>query len=300
MKSGFLLKDRFFKFCKVTPKIRQFFMFSTLILNGNMKISSLNKTPYIQQANNIQLQKFDTGEENRIDVSLYNQKGLAVPFCGLVKGADYIEENCINFLRKIRESRRRKFDEYDIKEMLDSLRKEQDSTNKEGILKEVFLIESEEAGKTPPKDFIKRTLKLTAGRPEGERFAILEFAQYELNNATKPLEAFSNLNVEKQNKLVKILKDINDINEMPYSNPMTSVEQNLDSVYDLFRVLVYAEDDLSKLSGSAADKYKIDTYHMLRDDMEFFNNQSYPNEHIRNKVNATVKNIYEYFLDNIL
>lgn len=76
-------------------------MFSTLILNGNMKISSLNKTPYIQQANNIQLQKFDTGEENRIDVSLYNQKGLAVPFCGLVKGADYIEENCINFLRKI-------------------------------------------------------------------------------------------------------------------------------------------------------------------------------------------------------
>lgn len=106
--------------------------------------------------------------------------------------------------------------------------------------------------------------------------------------------------LKNKNKLVKILKDINDINEMPYSNPMTSVEQNLDSVYDLFRVLVYAEDDLSKLSGSAADKYKIDTYHMLRDDMEYFNNQSYPGENIRNKVNATVKNIYEYFLDNIL
>lgn len=300
MKSGFLLKDRFFKFCKVTPKIRQFFMFSTLILNGNMKISSLNKTPYIQQANNVQLQKFDTGEENRIDVSLYNQKGLAVPFCGLVKGADYIEENCINFLRKIRESRRRKFDEYDIKEMLDSLRKEQDSTNKEGVLKEVFLIESEDAGKTPPKDFIKRTLKLTAGRPEGERFAILEFAQYELNNATKPLEAFAALPVEKQDKLVKILKDINKIDDATFSTMDEPPYQNIDSVYDFFRVLVYAEDDLAKLSKAEANTYKVDTYHLIKDDLEFFKKQNYPNENIKKKVNTVTQNIYNYFMENIL
>lgn len=184
--------------------------------------------------------------------------------------------------------------------MLDSLRKEQDSTNKEGVLKEVFLIESEDAGKTPPKDFLKRALRLTAGRPEDERFAILEFAQHELNNATKPLEAFAALPVEKQDKLVKILKDINKIDDATFSTMDEPPYQNIDSVYDLFRVLVYAEDDLSKLSGSAANKYKIDTYHMLRDDMEYFNNQSYPGENIRNKVNATVKNIYEYFLDNIL
>ena len=149
-----------------------------------MEINNLCKTSYPVYYAKAQKQTCagSVCQPQNIDVSLYNSKGVRIPFCGLVKGADFIEENCINFLRKIRENRCRKFDEYDIKEMLETLRKEKNSSDRESVLKEVFCIESEDFGKTPPKDFLKRALRLTAGRPEDERFAILEFAQHELNS----------------------------------------------------------------------------------------------------------------------
>lgn len=237
---------------------------------------------------------------SNVETSIYKQKGVNIPFCGLAKGADIFEENCINFLRKIRQGRCRKFDEYDIKEMLKSLRQEKDSSNKESVLKEIFCLEPDELTAAPSKDLLKRTLKLTAGRGEDERFAILEFAQHELNYATKPLEAFSNLPAEKQDKLIKILKDINDINDVSYPNHGEITNQNLDEVYDFFRTLVYSEDDLSKLSGPAADRYKIDTYHLIKDDIEYFKKQDYKNENVRNKVNTVIQNIHNYFLENIL
>ena len=51
-------------------------------------------------------------EENKINTvscsrtsvqkSLYTEKGVYIPFCGLAKGQDFIEETCIKMLRKVR------------------------------------------------------------------------------------------------------------------------------------------------------------------------------------------------------
>lgn len=265
-----------------------------------MKVNLLSQPTYCQAFLSQDKPVKNTEKTTPVDVSLYKQSGLPVAFCGLVKGADYAEENCIRFLRKIRENRRRKFDEQDIKEMLGYLKREKDPDNKENVLREVFYLESESDIKLPSKDFLKRALKLITGRPEDERFAVLEFAQHELNCAVKPLEAFSNISEQKQNKLIKILKNINELNDIPYSaaEPAPAVES--ESLYDLFRVLVYAEDDISRLSGAASDKYKIDTYHLLREDLKYFQNREYPAVNIKNKVNSIAADIYNYFLDNIL
>ena len=265
-----------------------------------MKVHSLSKQIYFQAFLSQDKPVKNTEKTTPVDVSLYKQSGLSVAFCGLVRGADYAEENCIRFLRKIRENRRRKFDEQDIKEMLGYLKREKEPDNKENVLREVFCLESESDVKLPSKDFLKRALKLITGRPEDERFAVLEFAQHELNCAVKPLEAFSNISEQKQNKLIKILKNINELNDIPYSAAEPALVVESESLYDLFRVLVYAEDDLAKLSKAEANTYKVDTYHLIKDDLEFFKKQNYPNENIKKKVNTVTQNIYNYFMENIL
>lgn len=234
--------------------------------------------------------------KNKVETSIYNTKGANVYFGSLAKAQDAFEAECIQILRKVRNHRCRMFDEYDITEMLGSLRKEQNPANKTNVLKEIFCLESEEYAEKPDKNFLKRVLNLTAGRPEDERFAILEFAQYEFTSAKEPIAAFASLPKEKQDKLVKLLKDIDNVNtinsESEYYNP--------EAMYDTFRTLVYAEDDLARIKGGEADTYKVNTYHTLKDDIEYFKNLTYPDENIKQRVIPTVEKILNYFLENIL
>lgn len=254
-----------------------------------VKIYTLPQTRQINYAPN-------NKNEQRIETSIYNTKGTNVYFGSLAKAQDAFEAECIQILRKVRNHRCRMFDEYDITEMLGSLKKEQNPENKTNVLKEIFCLECEEYGKKPDKNFLKRVLNLTAGRPEDDRFAILEFVQQELIYAKEPLAAFANLPKEKQDKLVKLLKDIDNVNtinsEAKYYNP--------ESLYDTFRILVYAEDDLSKLKLADANAYKISTYHILKDDMEYFKNLTYPDENTKKEVLSVAENIQTYFLQNIL
>lgn len=242
----------------------------------------------------------DARNEKRLETSIYNSKGTNVYFGSLARAQDAFEAECIQILRKVREHRCRKFDEFDITEMLGSLRKEQNPENKTNVLKEIFSLECEEAGKSPDRKFLKRVLNLTSGRPEDERFAILEFAQNELNIATKPLETFAALPAEKQDKLVKLLKDINNVNDTSWHGGVVSEYYNSDSLYDSFRTLVYAEDDIAKLGTDAANTRKVDAYHILKDDMEYYKNSTYPDENVKRRVLSAAENIYEYFLENVL
>lgn len=242
----------------------------------------------------------DSRNEKFFETSIYNTKGTNVYFGSLAKAQDAFEAECIQILRKVREHRCRKFDEFDITDMLGSLRKEQNPENKTNVLKEIFSLESEEYGKSPDRKFLKRVLNLTAGRPEDERFAILEFAQNELNIAAKPLEAFAALPVEKQDKLVKLLKDINDVNETGWHGEKISEYYNPESLYDTFRTVVYAEDDIAKLGTDAANTCKVETYHILKDDMEYYKNSTYTDENLKQRVISTAENIYKYFLEHVL
>lgn len=265
-----------------------------------MKINPLLKNySYISCGSN-KKQTLSQAADNHIQTSLYNQKGVNVPFCGLAKGIDIFEEECISFLRQVRENRFRKFDENDIKEMLTSLRKEKTVENKKNILKEVFELEDEELN-LPAKQYLKKALNLIAGRNEEERFALLEFAQHEIKYATQPLEAFSKLPSEKQNKLIKILTKIDSVNEPVFFKTKDKNITITESLYDLFRTLVYAEDDLTKLKTTDIAKYKINTYHLLKNDMKYFDNiDGYANEQSKLKVIDVTKAIYEYFLENIM
>lgn len=266
-------------------------------------INKISITPNFQIYKSPQPNNKNSGVSSpyQVETSLYDLKGGNVYFGALVKPHNSIEADCIQFLRKIRENRCRKFTEPDIDDMLQSLNKEKNSEEKVNVLKEIFCLECDEYGKTPNKNFLKQTLDLISGRKEDDRFAILAFAQHELNNAVKPLEPFYSLPAEKQNKLINILKDINNVTDMGYQGMLNSSDYNLEALYDTFRILVYAEDDLAKLSKQeAVNTYKVETFHTLKDSIEYFKSYNYPNENIKQKVKAAVDNIQQYFLENIL
>ena len=267
-----------------------------------MKVDYQNKVVTLQSTycQNRVFPKFSS--ERQVEVSLYNNKGVSVPFCGITKGADFVEENCIRMIRKVRENRCRKFDESDIKDMIISLRKEKNADNKEGLLKEVFCLESCDDCKLPNKSIIKNVLNVIAGRPQDERFAVLEFSQYEINNATKPMEAFCSLPKAKQDKLIGILKNIESLNTTPVLGEKSGMlDSNVsDALYDSFRVLVYAEDDLSKLKPEQINDYKVKTFHLLKSDCEYFENLTYPDKKSKLNVKNIVEGINKYFIENIL
>ena len=233
--------------------------------------------------------------------SLYNEKGVYIPFCGLAKGQDFIEETCISLLRKARENRCRKFTEDDIREILTDLRKTKSPEEKPHIIQEALTIENPETGEQPSKNFIKNVIKLTAGSHEAERFAILEFAQNELKTAAAPLETFLQLPEDKQSKLTKILKEINDANATElYKTEDTRIE-TIDSAYDIFRTAVYAHDDISRLGTHDADAYKIKTLKMLYSDKNYMQNLDvYSCDNAREKIVSIAQNVINYFFENIL
>lgn len=236
-----------------------------------------------------------------IQTSIYNTKGTNIWFGSLAKAQNAIEADCIQLLRKIRENRYRKFAEDDIQTIINDLRKVQKPDEKQHVLEEVLKVEDETSGLKPDKKIIKQLISINSGRPEDERFAILEFAENELQNSTEPLKAFASLPKEKQDKMVKILQKINDINEQNLYKSDNTRNETVNSLYDLFRVLVYTEDDLSKNVIKNTDKYKIEQLKLLQNDLKYFENyKGYNNDIAKGKVTSTANRIYNYFLENII
>lgn len=274
-----------------------------------MKINKLNLYAYITDKTNSNKQKQSTtpSSEN-IQTSIYNQKGVQIPFCGIAKGIDEAENLCIKLLRgeriqKLTRSRGaspRKFDEYDIKEILTILKKTENPEDKPHIIEEVLQLENETNGIKPDKDIIKNVIKLISGKPEAERYGILEYTMNDLKNGVKPIEELSKLPEEKQNKLVKILKNISDINEHELFVSEKAKDETLDSLYDTFRIALYAEDDLSKLDISQANAYKLDKINILNQDRKYFNDlPNYSTQEAKEKIISVSNSILNYFLDNI-
>lgn len=267
-----------------------------------MQVKKLNiQRIYSKPYNSSSPEKQNSEKSCGLQNSLYNTKGVYIPFCGLAKGQDFIEESCISLLRKARENRCRKFAEDDIREILTDLRKSKSPEDKPHIIQEALTIENPETGEQPSKNFIKKVIKLTAGKPEAERFALLEFAQSELKTAAAPLKVFSQLPEDKQTKLTKILKEINNANDKELYKSKDDWIETIDSAYDIFRTAVYAHDDISRLDARDADAYKIKTLKMLYSDKNYMQNLDvYSCDNAREKIVSIAQNVINYFCENIL
>lgn len=239
--------------------------------------------------------------DKQVQTSIYNTKGLNIAFGSLAKGQNYIEEECIHLLRKVREGRCRKFAEDDISEIISDLRKNKNTSEQPNVLQEVLTVENSENGQKPDKHFIKKLVKLVADNPEDERFAILEFAENELKTSTSPLSEFSNIPPENKKKLAVILKEISNINEPELFKSENARNEILDSLYDRFKVAVYAHEDLKTLPTAQKDAYRIEKINLLKDDMKFFqNSNNYANNTSKTKTESVARQIYDYFLDNLI
>lgn len=237
----------------------------------------------------------------KLDVSIYNQKGLNLPFCGLAKGLDEAEEACIYMLRKVREGRMRKYPENEIKEIITSLRQIKNPEDKKAVLEEIFEVKDEYQGKKLEKDLIKKIIDINANRPENQRYAVLEFAQNEISNSTKPMNSFSKLPKEVQDKLIPILEDIESINERKLFKSTKVQNEIINNLYEEFRVPVYAHEDLNILQGQKAIDYKIENAKMLNSDKKYINNlDGYANKTSKEKINTILEKIFNYYMENIL
>ena len=235
-----------------------------------------------------------------VETSIYNTKSSNVWFGGVLRFKNPLEEECAQFLRKVREKRCRKFTDFDISEMLNSLQKENEPSNRKTLLEEIFYIKPVQSGNVPDSAFYKRLLNMISGRPEDERYSILEFAQYEFDRVKNPILSLSKLPEDKQNKLVKILKKINDVDYMYCENSGKCKRYNPEVLYDIFRTLVSAEEDLVKLGKQEADSYKIETFHILKSDREYLKKIPCSDVNVKQKEKIAFDSMMEYLLENIL
>lgn len=266
-----------------------------------MKINSVNfnyNSVYLKPQNN---KKVNDAAAKEPYTSVYDKKGMNIYFCGLAKGADIIEDECIKLLRKVRTGRSRKFTESDIQEMITSLKKCSNPEEKPVIVQEVLMLEDELSCEKPDKNLIKQLVKVLAGKNEKERYGVLEYAENDLKTATEPFGSFARLSNNNQAGLIKILGEISDVNEKKLYKSDEARETLLERMYDLFRMPVYAHEDLSKLSAAEANEYKIEAVKTINHDLNWYKKSDiYTNENAKNKVVSIANNILNYFIENIM
>lgn len=231
-------------------------------------------------------------EKTDMQYSVYSNKGLNVYFGGLAKGLDIFEQECISILRKVRTGRMRKFTEDDITEILTSLRKSQKPDQKVETLQSILVLTDE--NKELNNKTIMQVAKVVSGRPDAERFAVLEYAENDLKNLYEPFTAFAKLPKENQDKLIKILSKISSVNDASLYKTEEARANTLDDLYNHFRILVFAHDDLNH-------KSKIEALKLLREDRKFFNNtDSYSDNNVKQKVISITDDIFNYFMEDII
>ena len=254
--------------------------------------------------------------ENSIETSIYNQKGLTLPFCGFWNHTQKFQEECIDLLNSARNGKYKKFTKADIEQILKILEKEPIASERPNILKEAFCltwdetipdgvkkidfynIDSEEIS----NKFMKKFLKLVSGRQEEDRLALLEFTKYEMDNgATEPLEAFLKLPENRKQELIPFLRRISELNTPNlYKGEDDGIECAGD-LYDYFRSLVYAIDDLSHARLSSGKRaIKEELIDVTIKDNYFSERLEYPNEKTKKEVLELINDMNEYIMEKIV
>ena len=254
--------------------------------------------------------------KNSIETSVYNQKGVQVPFCGIwSKYSNKVENECIELLQNIRNGKYKLFTPSESKKILQSLEQELCEEERPNIIKEVMAMTWDEAipgpgikvdmfnaaGEPISRQFIQKLLKLNAGRSAEDRLAVVEFARYEQDiGATEPLGAFFKLPEERLQELIPFLRRISDLNYLSDGLGDSPYEKYLPDLYDHFRSLVYGIDDLSK-RGTKQQKQQIkdELVEVLSDDY-FWRKDDYPSEDARKIILELVKDMNDYAMERIV
>ncbi len=232
--------------------------------------------------------------------SLYDTKGVNVHFGSLARGINAIENECIDILRDARIGRSRRFSEYDIEDIIKNLKFVKDQQEKPDIVKSVMALDEEHCGVLPDVDMFKKLVKTIAERPEDERFAILQFAQSEIEKAAKPMETFFNLPYKIQDGLTKLLCKIDDVNESFLFKDDYARMSTIDSLYDTFRVALYGHEDMADIDKIFRGRYKKENLEILKSDYNYYKKQDvFKNDLAKEKVLSVVQSITDYFEKNI-
>lgn len=254
--------------------------------------------------------------ENSIETSIYNQKGLTLPFCGFWNHTQKFQEECIDLLNSARNGKYKKFTKADIDQILKILEKEPNASERPNILKEAFCLTWDETipdgvkkidfynidSEEIPNKFMKKFLKLVSGRQEEDRLALLEFTKYEMDNgATEPLEAFLKLPESRKQELIPFLRRISELNTPNFYKPEDDGIECAGDLYDYFRTLVYAIDDLSHTrlaSGKRAIKDEL--VEVTIKDNYFTERLEYPNEATKENVLELINDMNKYIVEKIV
>ena len=249
----------------------------------------------VQQSNkHAGLQTF----EKKLQTSLYMTKGVNVYFGGLAKGINLAEDKCIELLRGALDGQKRWFNENEIQNIVNTLRKVDDNEKKFDIVYEILELKNCELEKLPDGKFVNKLVNVLAARPEEEHFPILEFALNDLKKAVNPMDAFFKLPFDKQDSLTKILGKIDEINDKKLFKSSKARESTVDSLYDTFRVLLYGHEDLNKAAGTAG--FKSENIEILEGDRFYYENlKTYAGKKSKEKVMAVVDEMIQYFDKNI-
>lgn len=192
-----------------------------------------------------------------LETSIYNQKGVTIPFGTWAVGANKAEEACIKMFRKVREHRYRKYTEPEIVGFMKELHETPPEYNIQNIVKEFFATYKvcyEEFGAelshpVPDAKLVKNYLKIAKNFNEDERLGLIGFMQHELCcGATKPLEALANATPGQQWNFVNIMNDILFIHNQEHS----------ERLYDDLRHVIYAAKDSPRLDEAGQREYLSD------------------------------------------
>lgn len=253
-------------------------------------LNNSNKLPVLNRDNSQTNREFQT--------SLYNTKGLQVYFKGLVRGVSVAEDLCISLLRNAKNGPYRRFSEDDIQNIITSLKKVEDSGSKIDITYEVLELDESRLDKLPDPKFINKLIKLLADKPQDDHFAILEFAQNDLQKSVKPMEAFFNLPEKKQDDLLVFLRKIDELNDNKFYKSNKAREAAVDSLYDTFKILLYGHEDFNKIHSQTA--LKTENLEILNADKDYYKNlkNTYRDNKSKDKVISLVNEMTDYFKTN--
>ncbi len=200
-------------------------------------------------------------EISSVETSIYDKKGLVLPFGCWTKGTNEAEDACITLFRKVRHKRCRKFTEPEIIGFMNELRANPREKDMKKVVNELFMtykICFEEFGAplasaTPDAALIRNYLKVAKNCDEYERLGLIGFTQHELcEGAAKPLEALAKATPEQQNRFIKIMNDIS------FSKDVE--EGTVKVLYDDLRHVIYAAEDLPKLDENGKIQYLTDVH----------------------------------------
>lgn len=245
--------------------------------------------PVAQKASDV-----SEGQHRSVDTSIYDKKGLTLPFGVWAKGANEAEEACIKVFRKVREGRCRKYTEPQIVGFMNELHDTPQGNNIKSVVDEIFMTHRicfEEFGAPlesakPDADLVTNYLKVAKNCTEDERLGLIGFTQHELcAGATNPLEALANSTPEQQSRFVKIMNDI--------SFDSGNGEKSED-LYENLRHVIYAAEDLPKLDEAGKLQYLSDVnadYRRLKAD------ESYESQEVKDCVVKISRDIVDAMME---